>query len=250
MNVESYDYAANCRRWPEVVGPFSVGTLEFEVTDPRRNSQYAPEPTCTRRLYLRAWYPSTDIAGYSRRPYFTEAEIGTVPAMPLQLLRQPADALRNAARLITNAHIGAPAAAGKFPVVEHLAANGYVVLSVGHPFESGGIVYPNGDTVPGSPRILEDMMQIGRALGAMAAYAAPTLRAQLAALREYIRVLRTTSAGRLAPVWRDDVYFVLDRLEQNCDSRRCIGRSNHRSRAAGVDGEILWRLHRRHARAG
>lgn len=59
------------------------------------------------------------------------------------------------------------------------------------------------------------MMQIGQALGAMAAYAAPTLTAQLAALRDYIRVLRTTSAGRLAPVWRDDVYFVLDRLEEN-----------------------------------
>jgi hypothetical protein len=97
---------------------------------------------------------------------------------------------------------------------EHLAANGYVVLSVGHPWKSG-IVYPNGDTVLGSPRILEDMMQIGQALGAMAAYAAPTWTAQLAALREYIRVLRTSSAGRLAPVWRDDVYFVLDRLEEN-----------------------------------
>ena len=98
---------------------------------------------------------------------------------------------------------------------EHLAANGYVVLSVGHPWESGGIVYPNGDAVLGSPRILEDMMQIGQALGAMAAYAAPTLTAQLAAFREYVRILRTTSAGRLAPVWRDDVYFVLDRLEEN-----------------------------------
>ena len=98
---------------------------------------------------------------------------------------------------------------------EHLAANGYVVLSLGHPWESGGIVYPNGDAVLGSPRILEDMMQIGQALGAMAAYAAPTLTAQLGALRDYIRVLRTTSAGRLAPVWRDDVYFVLDRLEED-----------------------------------
>lgn len=28
-------------------------------------------------------------------------------------------------------------------------------------------------------------------------------------------MLRTTSAGRLAPVWRDDVYFVLDWLEEN-----------------------------------
>ena len=49
---------------------------------------------------------------------------------------------------------------------EHLAANGYVVLSVGHPWESGGIVYPNGDAILGSPRILQDMMHIGQALGA------------------------------------------------------------------------------------
>lgn len=232
MTVDSYDYDANCRHWPEVVGPFPVGTLEFEVTDPLRNSQYAPEPTVTRRLYARAWYPADDVAGHPRRPYFTDAEIGTVPVLSLQLLRQPPDALRNAVRLLTHAHVGAPAATGKFPVAvfnhgylsypaqhsalfEHLAAHGYVVLSVGHPWESGGIAYPNGDAVLGSPRILEDMMQIGQALGAMAAYAAPTLTAQLGALREYIRVLRTTSAGRLASVWRDDVYFVLDRLEEN-----------------------------------
>jgi len=232
MTADAYDYEANCRHWPDVVGPFPVGTLEFEVIDPLRNAQYAPEPTLTRRIYLRAWYPASEGIGYPRRPYFTEAEVGTVPVMSLQLLRQPPDALRNAVRLLTNAYVGAPPATGRFPVAvfnhgylsypaqhtalfEHLAANGYVVLSVGHPWESGGIVYPDGDAVVGSPRILEDMMQIGQALGAMVAYAAPTLTAQLDALREYIRVLRTTSAGRLAPVWRDDVYFVLDRLEEN-----------------------------------
>jgi hypothetical protein len=232
MTADSYDYDANCRHWPDAVGQFPVGTLELEVTDPLRNSQYAPEPTVTRRLYVRAWYPAGDVVGCHRRPYFTEAEVGAVPAMSLQLLRQPPDALRNAVRLLTNAYVGAPPATGKFPVAvfnhgylsyaaqhtalfEHLAANGYVILSVGHPWESGGIVYPNGDAVLGSPRILQDMMQIGQALGAMAAYAAPTLTAQLGALREYIKVLRTTSAGRLAPVWRDDVYFVLDRLEEN-----------------------------------
>src|SRR4051795_12452364 len=142
MTVDSYDYDANCRHWPDVVGPFSVGTLEFEVTDTLRNSQYAPEPTVIRRLYVRAWYPAGDVADCPRRPYFTTAEVGTVPVMSLQLLRQPPDALRNAARLLTNAWVGAPPAAGKFPVIgfnhgylsypaqhtalfEHLAANGY-----------------------------------------------------------------------------------------------------------------------------
>jgi len=232
MAEDQHDYDANCRHWPDVRGHFPAGTLDFEVTDPLRSSQYAPTPTITRRLYVRTWYPAGDVTGCHRRPYFTEAEIGTVPVKSLELLRQPPDALRNATRLLTNSWIEAPPAAGHFPVVvfnhgylsypaqhtalfENLAVNGYVVLSVGHPWESGGIVYPNGDAAAGSPRILEDMMKIGQALGAMSAYAAPTLTEQLAALQEYIKVLRTTSAGRLAPVWRDDVYFVLDRLEED-----------------------------------
>lgn len=232
MTDDQYDYDANCRHWPNAHGRFPTGTLEFEVTDPLRGSQYAPTPTIIRRLYVRAWYPAGEVAGCHRRPYFTEAEIRTVPIKSLELLRQPPDALRSAIRLLTNSWIEAPPASGHFPVVvfnhgylsypaqhtalfEHLAANGYVVLSVGHPWESGGIVYPNGDAAMGSPRILEDMMKIGQALGAMSAYAAPTLTEQLAALQEYIKVLRTTSAGRLAPVWRDDVYFVLDRLEED-----------------------------------
>ena len=232
MTDESYDYDANCCHWPRASGTFAAGTLDFEVIDPIRASQYAPEPTLSRRLYVRAWYPAGDVTGCSRRPYFTEAEVGTVPVKSLELLRQPPDALRNATRLLTNTWVGAPPATGQFPVVvfnhgylsypaqhtalfEHLAVNGYVVLSLGHPWESGGIVYPNGDAAKGSPRILEDMMRIAQALGAMAAYAAPTLATQLAALQEYIKVMRTTSAGRLAPVWRDDVYFVLDRLEEN-----------------------------------
>lgn len=231
MTVETYNHEANCRHWPDVDGPHAVGTIEFEVTDPLRASLYAPEPTLERRLYVRAWYPAVAADDAPRRPYFTQAEATTIATRSLQLLGQPADAFRNASRLLTNARSAARPAPGAFPVVaynhgylsypaqhstlfEHLAAHGYVVLSVGHPWESGGIVYPNGDLVLASPKILEDMMRIGQALGAMAAYASPTLTAQLDALQHYIQVLRTTSAGQLAPVWRDDVYFVLDRLER------------------------------------
>jgi hypothetical protein len=52
MADESYDYDANCRRWPDFAGPFPVGTVEFESTDPLRSSQYAPEATVTRLLYF------------------------------------------------------------------------------------------------------------------------------------------------------------------------------------------------------
>src|SRR4051794_811741 len=88
----------------------------IEVTDPIRSSQYAPEPTVTRRLYARAWYPAGDVTGHSRRAYFTEAEVSIVPVMSLQLLRQPADALRNAVGLPSNGFVDAPPADGLFPV--------------------------------------------------------------------------------------------------------------------------------------
>src|SRR4029079_17295868 len=131
-----------------------------DALDPVRLPERPPGRAVPRRLYVRAWYPARDVTGYSRRAYFTEAEVGTVPVKCLELLRQPPDALRNAVGLPTNAFVEAPPADGLFPVVvfnhgylsypaqhtamfEHLAANGYVVLSVGHPWESGGIVYPN-----------------------------------------------------------------------------------------------------------
>ncbi len=267
MSDATYEHDANCRRWPDVVGRFAVGTLEFEVTDPLRGAPYAPTPTLDRRLYTRAWYPALAAGDYPRRPYFTAREADTVPALSLRLLGQPADAFRNAAQLLTHAREGATPAAGRFPVVvfnhgylsypaqhtalfEHLAANGYVVLSVGHPWESGGIVYPNGDVATGSPRILEDMMRIGQALGALSAYASPTLATQLDALRDYIRILRTTSAGRLAPVWRDDVYFVLDRLEENAIPAAELLVSDHRPRSARVHGEVVRRLRCGDAGAG
>ncbi|MBL8988787.1 MAG: hypothetical protein JNJ80_21105 [Gemmatimonadetes bacterium] len=231
MTDTAYDYAANCRSWPKVDGPFSVGTLEFEVTDPLRSSQYAPTLTPTRRLYARAWYPAGDVTGCRRRPYFTEAEATALPCMMLSLFQQPVDALREGARLMTNAWADAPPAAGRFPVVgfnhgytsypsqqtalfEHLAARGYIILTVGHPWESGGIVYPDGDAITMSRRIVDDLTKLPVAT-MLSAIAAPTLRQQLAALRAQVRSLRDGSMGRLASVWRDDVYFVLDRLEEN-----------------------------------
>ena len=227
---EPYDYDANCRSWPAVEGPHAVGTAEFEVTDSLRGAQYAPSPTKHRRIYVRAWYPAAggDLAG--PRPYFTAAEATVLPGQLLAALQQPADALRGCASLASNSHQDAKPAPGRFPVVgfnhgytsypaqqsalfEHLAANGYVVLTVGHPYESGGLVYPGGDALTMSPRILQDMMRYAGATESMTVHYPPSLAEALDAFPAYLRTLRTTSLGQLAQVWQSDVQFVLDRLE-------------------------------------
>ena len=82
MTDDSYDYDANCRRWPDAAGPYPVGTIDFEVTDPIRASQYAPEPVVTRRLYVRAWYPAPRLA----------VRLEHVDAIPLAVVRRQAPA--------------------------------------------------------------------------------------------------------------------------------------------------------------
>ena len=225
-----YDYAMNCAAWPPVDGPHPVGTAEFDVTDHLRSAQYAPTPTTFRRIFVRAWYPAADAGSGEPRPYFTAAEAMVLPGPLLGAMQQPPDALRGCVSLATNSHQDADPASGSFPVIgfnhgytsypaqqtalfEHLAANGYVVLSVGHPYESGGIVYPNGDAVLLSPLILEDLTRFAANTAGMTVHYPPSLAEALAAVPVYLRGLRETSLGQLAQVWQSDVEFVLDRLE-------------------------------------
>ena len=213
-----------------MTGPHTVGTAEFEVTDHLRSSHYAPAPTASRRIFVRAWYPAASAGGSETRPYFTETEAMVLPGALLVPMQQPPDAFRGCASLATNSYSEAAPAGGSFPVIgfnhgytsypaqqtalfEHLAANGYVVLSVGHPYESGGIVYPNGDAVTMSPRIMEDMMRYAANTASMTVHYPPSLAAALEAFPTYISALRETSLGQLAQVWQSDVQFVLDRLE-------------------------------------
>ena len=50
-----------------------------------------------------------------------------------------------------------------------------MVLSVGHPCESGGLVYPSGDAVTMSPRILQDMARYAGATESMTVHYPPSL---------------------------------------------------------------------------
>lgn len=85
----SYDYRINCQRWPAVHGRYSVGTVDFEMTDSIRSAQYAPVPTPVRRIYVRAWYPTDDPGTAAPRPYFTRAESTVLMTALLRLLQRP-----------------------------------------------------------------------------------------------------------------------------------------------------------------
>ena len=65
-----------------------------------------------------------------------------------------------------------------------------------------------------SPAIMQDLLGYTANSESMTVHYPPSLAEALEAIPVYLRKLRATSLGRLAPVWESDVRFVLDRLEE------------------------------------
>jgi predicted dienelactone hydrolase len=98
-------------------------------------------------------------------------------------------------------------------LMEHLASHGYVVLALGHPFESGGHVHSDGTVVSLSPAFQGELATFHRP-EALATYLAPTIEERRRAVPGTVRAVRGTWPGRLCHAWADDALFVVDCLER------------------------------------
>lgn len=132
------DYVLQRFRLPPPVGNYPVGTRSLRV------DAGEGQP-----LEVIVWYPSRNASGL-RTPYFSAAEREVEKPAIARNFRWPARILDNLASEPTNSVDGAAVAIGRFPAVifshgywsyprqntalmEALAANGYVVLSLAHP---------------------------------------------------------------------------------------------------------------------
>lgn len=144
---------------PVPAGPYAVGTFDYSITDDSRIERYAPERN--RELYVEVWYPAVKsvVEQYDVRTLFQQTYEGD-PNIYTPLLRY----LKH---IPTQSHILAPVAqpeAEKFPVLlfshgamaftsqnqqlmEHLASHGYVIFSVGHPYDAMRMNLENAGTV-------------------------------------------------------------------------------------------------------
>ncbi len=145
---------------PEPSGPYGVGTFDYSVTDDSRKERYSP--TRNRELYVEVWYPADKSASgnYPRRTLFQELYEGdyTRQSFLFGYLRH----------ILTHSHEHAPVAArdrSPFPVLlfnhalelgftsqnqllmEHLASHGYVIFSIGHPYQSSKVNLSTAGTV-------------------------------------------------------------------------------------------------------
>lgn len=217
---------------PGPSGPHAIGTTRFDVGEPGYTDPYAPSPA-PRRIPVQAWYPAQPASGGVREPYLDDAVVAALSdlsGLPKFLLgRRPSHSV-----------VDAKAAPGRHPVLvfnhglgsfqkqstslmEELASHGYVVLSVGHPYDSLVVQFADGTVVrqrrdlpawkavqAASKDLARTMREIEPLLvRARAAQDPEALREAMKALAEH------PSYAPLLPtleIWRHDARVVLDSL--------------------------------------
>ncbi len=194
-------------RLPEPGGPYEVGTLTFQWTDPSRTEQYNPDPDPAnpddlREVMAQIWYPAVPAPGQAPAPWIDRLDI-VGPAIA-RFLHLPGFFLDHAGLVRTHAYANAPldTTGGRFPVViyshgwngfrtvnlnqsEALASHGYIVAAVDHTYGALVTVFADGRVALNNPAILP---------------AGPTDDS-------YYR-----SARQLEATFAADVSFVLDQL--------------------------------------
>lgn len=218
---------------PAPTGTYKVGTTSWRLADDARPDTFSGSGP--RQVEVLAWYPAADLPMAGPAPYLREglAEVRTFATM----LRAPENTFDALASVRTHAQVDAAPAdgRGKFPLLlfshgytgipsaytallEDLASNGFVVLSVVHPYEATAATLDDGRVVTlfdGSGTLRPEITEIfgewrteDDTMAAVTRSSDPN--EQLRLLRGYLSGLRHTHAALTR--WVDDTKLVIDTL--------------------------------------
>jgi predicted dienelactone hydrolase len=149
---------------PQPSGEYAIGTVTFELTDTTRNETFTVNPDDNRRILIKAWYPSDDVAGYPMAPYVDSIEQFTTGIQ--QSWGFPTIMTSHFALIKTHSYMNAPLSQSEtsYPVLifshgygglimqdtvlmEELASNGYIVYSISHSYEAAVTSFPDGSVI-------------------------------------------------------------------------------------------------------
>jgi predicted dienelactone hydrolase len=138
---------------PAPTGRQPIGTVSLHLVDRSRPDPWVPTQQA-RELMIQVWYPARDVRSTPPAPWVSPA-LAAVLAPPGAGYVLP----------VTHAHLGAPAAPGRHPVVlyspgfgvertagtavaEELVSHGYVVVTIDHTHDANLVEFPGGRTEP------------------------------------------------------------------------------------------------------
>jgi predicted dienelactone hydrolase len=193
---------ASIQALPAPAGPYAVGRMELDWSDPTRVDPLAKQPDIPRELAIWVWYPSQADAASQPAPYFPPAwaqarnqDQGIGILIERQLTKIRNHSYENAALdrtqptypvLIMEPGLG-PAIPDYTVLAENLASHGYIVVGINPTYSSNLVVFPDGRVVTRSEQ------------GTIPDNASRTQAEQI--------------ADQLISVWVKDVVFVMNRLE-------------------------------------
>jgi len=179
---------------PPLTGEYSVGVKTLHLIDTSREEWFSEDPTDNRELVARIWYPTLASNPQNRIDYMDDATFEWLKEQsPIPLISIPSNAYTFVSPhsyqdaiiakdnspypvlLFSHGYDGVDAIYSSF--IEDMVSNGYIVVSINHPYVAGITVFPDGKIIEIAPVPSEDLSGF------------------------FARSLRTVI---------DDVYFVLD----------------------------------------
>ncbi len=230
---------------PEPSGDLRVGTTRFSLMDSSRPETLTADLSDSRELLIQAWYPAEPAADSAPERFWGQPR--EIARRMTRALGLPPFLFDHLTLVRTHSHPGAPLAGAKplYPVLvfshgynqgippqntvqmEELASHGYVVFSIGHPYESLALIHPDGTTVAVSEgqmqRALDQLRGAGPLVQRLIASQDAAERADL--LRQVAEAGSVLNES--VATWVKDTSFLLDelaRLDGNKEPRRFAGR--------------------------
>jgi predicted dienelactone hydrolase/ketosteroid isomerase-like protein len=231
-------------RLPEPTGPHTVGATDLHFTDMSRAETFTEDPDDHREVAAQVWYPALRPPGAPRTRRYREREVARAAA---RFLGWPLFFNSFYSLLGTHAYLDAEPdrAAQPYPVLiynhgfsgfatvhtallEDLASHGYVVVSVGHAYESALFIKPGGGVLVFDPQNDAYRARIAEATGDLqeSIKDSVSLATNLAERERWYRELLRHSPlhQESTRIWTADVSFVIDRLvEMNAPGRFFAG---------------------------
>lgn len=188
---------------PSPNGPYRVGRMEQEWTDPARIDPLADQPNQPRELAIWIWYPASAEGTPTPAPYFPPAwakarnqDQGVGILIERQLNRLQTHSYEDASLsqkqtvyplLIMEPGLG-PAIPDYTVLAESLASHGYIVVGINPTYSSNLVVFPDGRVVHRTDK------------GTIPDKATPAQAEEL--------------ASSLLTVWSQDEIFALNQMER------------------------------------
>lgn len=152
----------NLKELPKPIGKYTVGITQMDFIDKSRKKVFEfEEDNALREIPVTIYYPAESTEDKETAPYASPEEFEIISKNIFGLLSK-----KKASKVKTHCYENVSIAISehKFPVImynhgytsytmqdttlcSNLASSGYVVVSLGHPYESGGIKYLDGRVV-------------------------------------------------------------------------------------------------------